>query len=223
MIKNRMFLSPDGFMFAAYHARPVGKPKAGIVVAQENFGVNVHIREVCDGFAEDGYEVIAPALYDRVEKYVELGYEQADREYGRKIRNKLGWYNPVKDINTSIEILRQGVSKVGIVGYCWGGTMAWIAASRLPVDCAVGYYGSQLFQFLGKEPKCPVMLHFGDEDASVDPENIKQINHFYPDVIVHNYAQADHGFNCNHRATYDEKSALSARKRTIDFFKSELG
>jgi len=223
MIKNRMFLSPDGFMFDAYHARPKIAPKAGIVVAQENFGVNAHIREVCDGFAEDGYEVIAPALYDRVEKNVELGYEQADREYGRKIRSKLGWDSPVKDINTCIEILRQGVSKVGIVGYCWGGTMAWIAASRLTVDCAVGYYGSQMFQFLGEAPNCSVMTHFGEDDASVDLENINQINHFYPEVVVHTYPQADHGFNCNHRKSYDEKNAAIARQRTMDFFKTELG
>ena len=223
MIKNRMFLSPDGFMFDAYHARPEGKAKGGIVVVQENFGVNAHIREVCDGFAEDGYEVIAPALYDRVEKKVALGYEQVDREYGRKIRNKLGWDNSVKDINTCIEVLRQSVSKIGIVGYCWGGTMAWIAAARLPVDCAVSYYGSQMFQFLGEEPKCPAMLHFGEEDASVDPKNISQINHFYPGAIIHNYAQADHGFNCDHRANFDEKSAQIARERTMDFFKTHLG
>lgn len=223
MIKNRLFLSPDGFMFNAYHARPDKKPKGGIIVIQENFGVNTHIREVCDGFAQDGYEVIAPALYDRVEKKVELGYEEADREYGRKIRHKLGWDNPVKDINTTIEILRQSVNKVGIVGYCWGGTMAWLAAARLPVDCAVGYYGSQMFQFLGEEPKCPVMLHFGEKDPTVDMENVKQINKFYSDVIIHTYGNADHGFNCNHRATFDEDSAVNARKRTMDFFKAHIG
>ncbi len=223
MIKNRMFLSPDGFMFNAYHARPEGKPKAGVIVVQENFGVNAHIREVCDGFAQAGYEVIAPALYDRVEKHIELGYEQNDREYGRKIRHKLGWDNPVKDINTSIEILRQGNDKVGVVGYCWGGTMTWLTAARLPVDCAVGYYGSQMFQFLGEAPQCPVMLHFGEKDPTVDIENVNQINRLYPDVVVHTYADADHGFNCDHRATFDKESAESARKRTIDFFKAHIG
>ena len=223
MIKNRTFLSPDGFLFNAYHARPDGKPKGGIVVVQENFGVNAHIRDVCEEFAKDGYEVVAPALYDRVEKNVELGYEQPDREYGRKIRHELGWDNPVKDMNTLIEILRQGNSKVGVVGYCWGGTMAWIAAARLPVDCAVGYYGSQIFQFLGEAPASPTMLHFGEEDPTVDMENVSKINHFYPDVVVHTYAGADHGFNCDHRATYDENSAAAARERTITFFSTHIG
>ncbi|MEX2452111.1 MAG: dienelactone hydrolase family protein [Rhodospirillales bacterium] len=223
MIKNRMFLSPDGHMFNAYHARPAGKPKAGLVVVQENFGVNAHIREVCDGFAENGYEAIAPALYDRVEKNVELGYEQYDRDYGRKIRHKLGWDNPVKDMHTVTEVLREETSKVGVVGYCWGGTMAWLAASRLAVDCAVGYYGSQMFQFLGEAPQCPTLLHFGAEDPSVEMENVNKINEFYPDVAVRVYPGADHGFNCDHRSTFDETSAVTARKKTLGFFEEHLG
>ncbi|HLI13050.1 MAG TPA: dienelactone hydrolase family protein [Alphaproteobacteria bacterium] len=212
----------DGHKFAAYRADPAGKPKGGVVVVQEIFGVNKHIRELCDGFAKDGYAALAPALFDRVERNVDLGYGQADMERGRALRSKIKWENVLADMQAAIDALADA-GKVGVVGYCWGGSVAWRAATQLRgISCAVGYYGGQIAPFKEETPKVPVLLHFGETDASIPLSDVEAIKKAQPKVPVHLYP-AGHGFSCDHRPSYHAESAKLARTRTLEFFAKNIG
>ena len=164
----------DGHTLSAYRADPQGDARGGIVIVQEVFGVNNHVRGVCDGYAEDGYAVVAPAVFDRVEHGVELGYEGDDLTRGRELRGELGWDNPLLDVQAAVAALRPA-GKVAVVGYCFGGSVAWLAATRLEADAAVGYYGGQIADFIEEEPKCPVLLHFGEIDAFIPIESVDKI------------------------------------------------
>ena len=213
----------DGHRLSAYHAKPAGPPRGGLVVVQEIFGVNHHIRNVCDGFAADGYEVIAPALFDRVERGFESGYTQADIERGRMVRGKLQMDDVVADVRAAVKELGKSGRKVGVVGYCFGGTMAWLAATRIEgVAAAVGYYGGGIADTAEEQPKCPVMLHFGETDASIPKEHYEKVRRLHPNVPVHVYP-AGHGFSCDERGSYHEPSARQARERTIEFFRKHVG
>ncbi len=212
------FTADDGHVLDAYRAAPEGEPRAAVVIAQEIFGVNDHIRSVCDGFAAEGYLTVAPALFDRKEKDLELDYTAETVERGRALKADIGWEGPVLDIKAAVDAL-EGAAKIAVVGYCWGGTLAWLAACRLPLDAAVGYYGGQIIQFVGEAPACPTMLHFGTEDAGIPMADVDEIKATHPDVAVHVYQGAGHGFNCDRRADYHPDAAKLARDRTL----SQLG
>ena len=212
----------DGGKLSAYRATPAGTPRGGLVVVQEIFGVNAHIRRVCDGFAADGYEALAPALFDRVEPGYETGYGQDDIERGRNVRQKLGWDLMVTDTRAAVEQLKKTGVKVGVVGYCMGGSMAWLAATRIPgVAAAVGYYGGAVAEFADESPRCPVLLHFGESDATIPRDQWDKIRDAQPTVPMHIYP-AGHGFNCDARGSYHEPSARLARERTLEFLKRHM-
>lgn len=213
----------DGHILDAYVARPKGKPMAGLVVVQEAFGVNSHIRLVADGFAAEGYLAVAPALYDRVEPGVELGYSGEDMQKGIAIARQLDLDKSVMDVDAAVAFARRETGKkVGVVGYCLGGSMAWLAATRLKVEGAVGYYGGYITKFAQENPKAPVMLHFGREDQHIPKEQVDAtMNSTHPGVPVFWY-DAGHGFNCNDRASYNEEAAKLAKQRTLNFFHEHL-
>ena len=211
----------DGHQFAAYRADPEGAPRGGVVIIQEVFGLNDHVRGVCDGYAADGYAVVAPALFDRVEQGVELGYQGDDLARGRDLRGALGWDQPLLDLSAAINELK-AAGKVGAVGYCWGGSLAWLCATRLGVDASVCYYGGQIADFVEESPACPVMLHFGEKDAFIPNEKVALIAKKHPDLPLYTYP-AGHGFNCESRADYHPESAERARSRTLEFLSTHLG
>jgi carboxymethylenebutenolidase len=212
----------DGHTLDAYKAEPDGTPRGGIVVVQEIFGVNIHIREVCDGFAADGYTALAPAMFDRVERGVETLYDADSIARGRGLKDACGWDDAVLDMNAASAALAP--LKTGLVGYCWGGSLAWLAATRgTGIACSVAYYGGQVAMFKDETPKVPVLLHFGDQDASIPMDAVAEIRAAHPDLPLHVYEGAGHGFNCDHRGSYDEGAARLARERTMAFFAEHLG
>jgi carboxymethylenebutenolidase len=212
----------DGHELGAYRSKPSAKPRGGIVVLQEIFGVNSHIRAVADGFAAEGYLALAPALYDRSSvKDVEMGYTKEDIARGRALREEFSWEDSVKDVEAAMSALRGEGLRVGTVGYCWGGSISFLAAARLPLDAAVAYYGGQILPYVNEKERCPLLLHFGKRDASIPEDDVEIIRRAHPDAVVHWY-DADHGFNCDHRAQYDEASARLARERTLAFFSANL-
>jgi carboxymethylenebutenolidase len=213
----------DGHRLSAYRATPAGKPRGGLVVVQEIFGVNSHIRNVTDGFAADGYVAIAPAIFDRVERGFETGYAPADIERGRMVRGKLQTEDAVKDVTAAVKELQKAGLKVGVVGYCFGGTVAWLAATRIPgVVAASSFYGGGVADAAGEQPKCPVIFHFGETDASIPKDHWDRIKAQHPKIPMHVYA-AGHGFSCDERGSYHEPSARLARQRTIEFFREYVG
>jgi carboxymethylenebutenolidase len=212
----------DGFRLSAYRAIPAGTPRGALVVVQEIFGVNSHIRSVCDGFASDGYCAIAPALFDRYEKGVDIGYAPADVTRGREIRAKATIDAALLDVGAARDTAVD-YGKVGIVGYCWGGYVAWMAAARLPgLACAVPYYGGGILDAAAERPTCPVMAHFGERDAHIPAAGVAVFAQKHPEVQVFVYA-ADHGFNCDQRASFDAAAAKLARERTLAFLRQYVG
>lgn len=203
----------DGHRFRAYEARPAGAEKGGILVVQEIFGVNNHIRRVCDDYAAEGYRALAPALIDRAERGVELGYDEAGIQRGRAIMSKVGIDDALKDCAAGLAHLG-GDRAAAIVGYCWGGTVAWAAAQRLPVRAAIGYYGGGIANRLDEPPRAPVLLHFGEKDHAIPLTVAEGVRARHPGVMVHLYP-AGHGFNCDERASYDAPSAATAKRRTL--------
>lgn len=213
----------DGHKFDCYKADPAGAPKGGLVVIQEIFGVNSHVREVADGFAKDGYAVLAPALFDRAEKNFEVGYKPEDIAKGRDTRAKVPWDDAVKDVAATVAALKAAkVGKIGSVGYCWGGSMSWLAATRVGVDASVCYYGGQIAMYNGETPKNPVMMHFGENDHGIPMADVEKIRAAHPDAEVFLYP-AGHGFNCDHRGDFHPDSAKLARSRTLAFFAKHVG
>jgi len=217
-------IAADGHTLKAYQAEPPGPPKGGIVVIQEIFGVNVHIREVADAYAASGYLAVAPALFDRAQASVELGYEAGDIETGRDLAFPMGFETPVLDLAAAADAARAG-GKVGTVGYCWGGSLSYLCACKVDVACAVGYYGGQITKILatdpGAKPRVPTILHFGERDAGIPPEMVEEVRAANPSLPIYMY-DAEHGFNCNHRGSYDEPSAKTALERTLAFFEEHL-
>ncbi|NUZ06468.1 dienelactone hydrolase family protein [Piscinibacter koreensis] len=206
----------DGHRFSAYVARPASAPRGAIVVLQEIFGVNSHIRSVTDGFAADGWLAIAPALFDRTERDVQLGYTADDVARGRTLKGAVDDEQVLLDI-AAAQAHVADAGPVATIGYCWGGTMSWLAAARLPgLAAAVAYYGSGIAGLLDEAPRCPVLAHFGDKDSSIPPSAIDALRKAHPQVEVHVYP-ADHGFNCDQRASFDAASARTARERTLAF------
>lgn len=214
-------MARDGHQFQAYLAAPKGTPRGAVVVVQEIFGVNHHIRAVTDGYAEAGYTAIAPALFDRVKRGIELEYtaEHMQQGIGYMLQVKPEQY--LADVGASLNVVKHA-GRVGIVGYCWGGTIAYVAACELPVAAASSYYGGAIVNFLDRKPKHPVIFHFGEKDSHIPLENVEKIRAAYPEGTYYLYP-ADHGFNCDERSTYDAPSAKLARERTLAFFAERLG
>jgi carboxymethylenebutenolidase len=206
----------DGFAPGAYLSSPTCSPKGGIVLLHEIFGVNAHIREVCDGFASRGYVAVAPALFDRAENGVELGYDAEGINKGRRLREAIGWDKTLFDVQAAVEAVRSA-GAVAVIGYCWGGTLAFLSTTRLAgVACAVGYYGGQTVPFAREIPKVPLMLHFGEFDPRIPLKDVEEIRGHNPQIEIHMFP-ADHGFNCDHRQEWDERSAREALKLTLEF------
>ncbi len=211
----------DGHALSAYRADPEARCRGGILVIQEVFGVNEHIRRVCDDFAARGYAAVAPALFDRIERGVELDYTDDGLARGRELRTALGWDDPLRDVAAAAATLQEA-GKVGTVGYCWGGSIAWLSATRLDVACAVCYYGGQIVQFCAERAGCPVLMHFGERDPIIPPEDVERIRGAQPEIPIYTYP-AGHGFNCDARADYDSESAALAKERTLAFLAEHLG
>jgi len=222
MGKNVQLKAADGHTFDAYVAEPAVKPRGAIVVIQEIFGVNSHIRAVADGYAKDGYLAVAPALYDRVQRKYETGYSQEEIQAGIAVRGKITNEQALADTQAAIDYAKQG-GKVGIVGYCWGGTIAWLAASRLKgLAASVSYYGGGVPGLKDEKPKAPTMLHFGKTDHSIPLDKAEEVAKAHPDVTTY-YYDAGHGFNCDQRPSYDAASASKARERSLAFFRGHIG
>ncbi len=212
----------DGHELDAYVAKPTEEPIAGLVVLQEIFGVNQHIRSVADSYAKDGFLAIAPALFDRYERGVDIGYEGADMQKAMSFLPKLDIDAAVRDTAAALAYAREATGeKSGVVGYCFGGSVAWLAATRLDADAAVGYYGGHISRFASEQPKCPVMLHFGKKDQHIPKEEVDKIAAAHPDVEIYWY-DAGHGFNCDARASFDPDSAKLARARSLEFLARNL-
>ncbi|HEX7250184.1 MAG TPA: dienelactone hydrolase family protein [Burkholderiales bacterium] len=213
----------DGHKLAAYRAEPAGKPRGGVVVIQEIFGVNSHIKSVADGYAADGYLAIAPAMFDRLQRGYDTGYSQPEIQAGIEVMQKLDWKNTLLDVDAAVkEAAKAG--KVGIVGYCWGGTVSWVAAARASgLACSAPYYGGGMPGFMNEKPKVPTMCHFGELDQSPTLEQSKAIAKAHPEITAHFYPGAGHGFNCDQRGSYHAASAKLARQRTLEFFRKQLG
>jgi carboxymethylenebutenolidase len=213
----------DGLELDAYVARPAGEPIAGLVVVQEAFGVNRHIRSVTDGFAKDGFFAVAPALFDRIERGVELGYTGEDMQKGIGFARGLDLAKAVLDVEAALDYARRETGKkAGVIGYCLGGSLAWLAATRLHPDAAVGYYGGYVTKFAEETPRAPVMLHFGLQDQHIPKAEIdEKVGRAHPEIPIYWY-DAGHGFNCDDRASYNAAAANLARRRSLEFLKKHL-
>jgi carboxymethylenebutenolidase len=223
MGKSITLTAEDGHQFSAYRAEPAGTPRGGIVVIQEIFGVNQHIRKVTDSFAAAGYLCLAPAIFDRVDRNFEIGYAPADVEHGRATRGKIQLDDMVADIRAAVKALQAEKLKVGVVGYCLGGTLAWLSATRIDgVGAAVGYYGGGVAASASETPRCPVLLHWGETDASIPPDHWETVKKAHPTVPMHVYP-AGHGFHCDERGSFHAESSKLAHQRTLDFFRQHVG
>ena len=205
---------------SAWRAEPSGTPRGSIVVIQEIFGVNAHIRSTAEDFATHGYVALAPAYFDVIETGVELDYDTDGIAKGRELITELGLEAAVDITAAAVRELAKIGGKVGTVGYCWGGTVALLAALRLGLPSA-SYYGARNVPFLQETPRAPVIFHFGERDASIPPEMVALHREHLPQMPLHTYP-AGHGFNCNVRADYDAPSAALARQRTLAFFSEHL-
>jgi carboxymethylenebutenolidase len=210
----------DGFSLPAYHAAPRDARRGGLVVVQEVFGVNGHIRELCEGFAEDGYEVIAPAFYERLQPGFEVGYDPGGIAQGRALSEAAPWDQVQGDLQAAIDAL---AGPVFVTGYCWGGAAAWLAACRCEgLAAAACYYGRRISELLEETPKVPTILHFGKADASIPPAAVEAIRERHPELPIYLY-DAGHGFSCDHRADFHPDSARLARLRTLAHFSRNSG
>jgi carboxymethylenebutenolidase len=213
----------DGHRLDVYVAGDGRSQQPAIVLVQEIFGVNRHIRAVADDYAAQGFNIIAPALFDRVERNLELTYEPADMMRGMAAVMKIGLDAALEDVAAAIGHARSafGNVRVGVLGYCFGGTLAWLAATRLDPAAAVCYYGGRIAAHATETPRCPVMMHFGSRDAHIPASEIATIKKAHPDLPLFVY-DAGHGFNCDQRRDYEPKTAAQARQRTLEFLRQYL-
>lgn len=210
----------DGGEVRGFVARPAGDPKGCVVIAQEIFGVNDHVRwVVAEQYAKAGYLAVAPAFFDRLEPDVELGYTPEGTARGRELVDRLGMDAPLRDIRAAEQQVGGGLP-TGVVGYCWGGSVAFLAATRLGLP-SVGYYGGRTAQFVHERMQAPAMLHFGEKDKLITMDIVQRISAAYPDVPCHVYP-AGHGFNRFGHPDWHEDSARTALERTLAFFGQHL-
>ena len=205
----------DGFEFGAYHAEPDDARRGGLVLIQEIFGVTDHIRELADGFAADGYETVAPQLYDRQQRAFEAGYDGEGVEAGRRYSEVAPWDEVAADLQACVNAL---APPVFVAGYCWGGTATWLAACRCDGVTAVSsFYGRRIPELVDETPRCPIILHFGRHDPTIPPATVEQIADAFPDIPIHLY-DAGHGFVSDRRADHNPDAARLARLRTLQLF-----
>jgi carboxymethylenebutenolidase len=213
----------DGFELGAWRAAPKGAPRGGVVVVQEIFGVNAHIRSVADGYAAEGYLAVAPAIFDRGERDADLGYGPEGFARGRELAAKIPREATLVDVAAAVEAAKSA-GKVGIVGFCLGGTLAWLAAARLDgLSAAVGYYGGGVVGLNDLKPRVPVMLHFGEADEHIPAAGAREVAAAHPDAQVFLYPAAGHAFNREGWPPYHAPSAALAKARTLEFFAKRLG
>jgi carboxymethylenebutenolidase len=212
----------DNFQLGAYRADPAGVPKGAIVVIQEIFGVNHHIRNVCHRLAAEGYVAIAPAIFDRVEPNFTSGYSPDEIAVARKFVANPDWAAMLRDTQAAIDAAKSA-GPVGIIGFCLGGSIAYAAATKLSgLKAAVGYYGGVIVRFADDKPTAPTQLHFGEKDTGIPLTDVETIKAKRPDVEVFVYPGAQHGFHCDERASYDKASADIAWPRSMEFFAKHL-
>jgi carboxymethylenebutenolidase len=212
----------DGHELDAYVAEPAGKPWGGLVVVQEIFGVNQHMRSVADRFAQEGFYAVAPALFDRVESNVELTDTAEGMQKGMGLAQKINIDDAVKDVDAALRYAAKKTGKpAGVVGYCYGGTLAWLSATRLSPAAAVGYYGGQIARFVHESPHAPVLLHFGRHDSHIPQADVEKVHAAHPEVEICWY-DAGHAFNNDTRASYNAEAAKEAMARTLTFFNRHL-
>lgn len=222
MGKDIKLTASDKFQLGAYRADPAGSPKGAIVVIQEIFGVNHHIRSVCDRLAAEGYVAVAPSIFDRLEPNFQSGYSPDEVANARKFVANPDFPAMLRDTEAAIDSV-QSVGAVGIVGFCLGGSIAYAAATKLSgLKAAVGYYGGAIVRFADDKPKVPTELHFGEKDAGIPLSDVEAIKAKRPEVEIYIYPGAQHGFHCDERASYDKKSADIAWPRTLEFFRKHL-
>lgn len=223
MGETKQLRAVDGHLLDAYIARPKDEPVAGLVVIQEIFGVNQHIRRVADSYAADGFLAIAPAIFDRVERGVNLGYEGDDRNRAMALLQKTDVHNAVADIDAAIAFARNETGKkVGVIGYCFGGLLAWLSSTRLHPDAVVGYYAGGIGKFAQEDPGAPTQLHFGKLDTHIPAEQVEKVHTAHPEVEIHWYEGAGHAFNCDMRSSYNPQAAALARERALAFLRDHL-
>jgi carboxymethylenebutenolidase len=220
--QNIQLKASDGFQLAGYRADPAGSAKAAVVVIQEIFGVNHHIRAVCDRLADEGYVAVAPSIFDRTERNFQSGYSPDEIAVARKFIASPDWGAMLRDTQAAIDAVKN-VGPVGVIGFCLGGSVAYAAATKLSgLSAAVGYYGGVIARFADDKPKVPTQLHFGEKDASIPLTDVEAIRAKRPEVEIHIYPGAQHGFHCDERASYDKASADIAWPRSMNFFAKYL-
>jgi carboxymethylenebutenolidase len=217
----------DGHELSAYLAKPEGEAIGALVVVQEIFGVNPHIRSVVDGYAKDGFLAIAPALFDRMERGVELKYEGDDMKKAIRLYPQLSKEKSLLDIAAAFEYVNRAGKGTGVIGYCYGGLMAWLSATRgetvkMQPNCTVGYYAGGIGSVAKEYPSCPVMLHFGADDDHIGKDQIDAVREAHPEVEIFMYEGAGHGFNCDARGSYNPTAAKLARQRSLEFLKTHI-
>jgi len=212
----------DNFQLGAYRADPAGSPKGAVVVIQEIFGVNHHIRSVCDRLAGEGYVAIAPSIFDRTTPNFQSGYTPDEIAEARKFVANPDWAAMLRDTQAAIDAVKT-VGPVGIIGFCLGGSVAFVAATRLTgLKAAIGYYGGAVVRFADEKPKVPTQLHFGEKDAGIPLTDVETVKAKRPDVEVFVYPGAQHGFHCDERPSYDKASSDIAWPRSMEFFAKHL-
>ena len=212
----------DKHQLGAFRADPHGTPKGGIVVIQEIYGVNHHIRGVCDRFAATGYAAVAPAVFDRFAPNFDSGYSPDEIAHARSLNGNIVWDHMMADIAAAVAELKD-VGPVGIVGYCMGGTAAFLAACRVPgLSAAVAYYGGRIAQFADEEPKCPLLMHFGEKDAGIPTDVVETIKQKQPRAETYVYPYAPHGFSCDERTAYRKGAADLAWIRTQELLAKHI-
>ena len=217
--------SADGHSFPAYVAQPTGKPRGAMVIVQEIFGLNHHIKSVADSYAADGYVSIAPAFFERVHKGLDIGYTPQDIENGRAIMMKVDMEKVVVDVAAAVAHVK-GHGKVGLVGYCWGGRVAWVSAARVDgLACTVSYYGGGVPGLASLKGKVPVMFHWAELDHAIPLDTVEAFTKAHPEVAATSfiYKGAQHGFNCDERGSYNAEATKIARGRTNEFLLKHLG
>jgi carboxymethylenebutenolidase len=213
----------DGHTLAAYEALPAGRPRGGLVLLQEIFGVTAHIRRVGDGYAAEGYHVVAPALFDRIRPGLELGYSKDEAATGRDLRGRIAWEQVLADATAARQQM-QGVGKIAVIGYCWGGTIAWRCAARLDgIAAAICYYPTQIEPHVAEQPRCPVLMHFGDRDPIATLAHAGRVRAEQGALVEIQVYPASHGFNCDEIANFHPASAELALRRTLELLHANVG
>ena len=209
----------DGHVLDAYAASPAETPAGGVVIVQEIFGLTAHIRRVVDQYAAEGFFAVAPAMFDRIERDLTLEYVEIQR--GLALMRQLEWPAALADVAAAADRAR-AAGAVGVLGFCWGGTVAHVAAAELPIAAAVSYYGGGIARMLDKVPRCPILYHFGDQDHSIPPAAVEAIRQAVPDADIHVYPGAGHGFDCSERASFSPADASLAFNRSLHFLRTHL-